>query len=307
LPAASSSEVITSSTATRPAGELLSLCLELGKARLTALVVGTAVVGYLLASGGQIDWIRLVLTTLGTALTALGANALNQWLEASRDALMHRTRTRPLPSGRLPVPVALAFAGLVSVLGPIVLGLAVDREAALLALAAWALYVLVYTPLKTRSPLNTLVGAIVGAIPPMIGWQAAAGRLEPGAWALAGILFLWQIPHFLALAWLYREDYRRSGFRMLPVVDPSGHLTGCVVAMYSLLLLPLAVGLTFLGTCGWTYGAGSLVLGTGLLGVGVWLERRRTEAAARRVFVASLVYLPLLLALMVVDHGRGVL
>lgn len=279
----------------------LAVWLELSKARLVALVVFTAAVGFVLATPARPDWVRLIWTMLGTFLAAAGANALNQWLEAAPDARMERTRTRPLPARRIGHRAALAFGAASGLGGPLLLWALVGPAAALLALAALAAYVAIYTPLKQRTPLNTLAGAVVGAIPPLMGWVAAVGRLDPGAWVLGGIVFLWQIPHFLALAWLYRDDYARGGFRMLPGEDPSGALTGYVVVLYTLVLVPLTLLLTPLGVTGGWYAIGAVLLGGSLLGAGVGLEWRRTAAAARRLFVASIVYLPGLLALMVVD------
>lgn len=278
------------------------LLLELGKARLSALVLVTAAVGFVLAGGPQVDWPGLGWTVAGTGLTALGANALNQWAEAERDGRMRRTCGRPLPSRRLSRPAALAFGLLAGAGGPVLLASRVGGLAAGLALATLLIYVLLYTPLKVRSALNTLVGAVVGALPPLVGWAGGAGRLEPGGWILAGMLFFWQVPHFLALAWLYRGDYARGGFRMLPVVDRAGHLTGCVVVVYTLVLIGVAFLPVVVGLAGWAYGAGGLVLGAGFLAAGLALERRPTAAAARRVFVASLVYLPLVMGLLVVDR-----
>lgn len=280
----------------------LTAYFELGKARLSALIVFTAAVGFVLASRGSVDWLRLGWTVLGTGLAALGANALNQWWEVERDARMVRTRTRPLPERRVNRRAALVLAAAVGLAGPMLLAATTNVLAGVLALTALLIHVLAYTPLKARTPANTLVGAIVGALPPLLGWAAAAGRLGAGGWLLAGILFLWQIPHFLALAWMYREDYARGGFRMLPVIDPHGHLTGCVAVLYTLALVPLTLMLTLVGTAGWLYAGGAVVLGGGLLLVGVGLERSRTNAAARRLFVASVIYLPLLLGLMVTDR-----
>jgi protoheme IX farnesyltransferase len=189
--------------------------------------------------------------------------------------------------------------------GPLILGCLVNAPAAALALLALVLYVFLYTPLKRRTPGNTLIGALVGALPPLIGWVAARGTLAPGAWILAGILFLWQIPHFLALAWLYRDDYARGGFRMLPSVDPTGRLTGCAAVVYTLVLWQATVLLTLTGVTGWWYLAAAATLGGALLLAAVHLERERTSAAARRLFIASLVYLPLLLALMLLDRRVG--
>jgi protoheme IX farnesyltransferase len=207
----------------RPAGKrgLLAMYLELSKARLSSLVVLTTAVGYVMATpaGGVINWKRLLVTVVGTALAAACANAFNQVVETRRDGLMERTRRRPLPSGSLGARHATLFALATGYAGIGTLAYAVSVDAAMLALLTILLYIGVYTPLKTRSPLNTLAGAVCGAIPPMIGWEAAAGTLGPGAWILAGVLFAWQLPHFFALAWRYREDYARGGFAMLSVRD----------------------------------------------------------------------------------------
>jgi protoheme IX farnesyltransferase len=276
--------------------------LELGKARLSALVVLTTAVGYLVAADGAIDWLRFGTTLIGTTFAAWGANAINQWLEAERDARMFRTRARPIPAGRIAPAAALAFGVAFGALGPAILLFGVGAAASALALGTLMIYVLIYTPMKIHTPLNTLVGAVVGAIPPLIGWVASAGRLEWGGWIIAGVLFLWQIPHFLALAWTYREDYARGGFKMLPNVDASGRLTGLVVVMYSLLLVPIGAALALSGNAGSAYLCGAIVLGILLTALGVGLERHRTDAAARRLFFGSLIYLPLLLGLMVVDR-----
>lgn len=277
--------------------------LEFVKARLCALVLVTTLAGYLLASQGPVGGAKLLWTMIGTALAAFGANALNQWAEVRRDERMERTRRRPLPAGRLDPRQALLVAVGLSVGGPIVLGWGVNLLSAGLALLTSVLYVGVYTPLKTRTPLNTLVGAVVGAIPPMIGWVGAAGRLDTGAWILGAILFLWQIPHFLALAWMYREDYERGGFRMLPTVDPAGQLTGYVMVLYTLLLLPIGLLATLEGIAGWWYAGGSVLLGAWFTALVLHLYATRSRAAARRVFLASAMYLPLLLGLMVIDRA----
>lgn len=275
--------------------------LELSKFRLSLLVVSTTAVGYFLAAESALGWSRLALTLIGTALAAFGANAFNQCLEAPRDARMLRTRGRPLPSGRVSARAAWLFAGVVGLSGPALL-LAVSPLAALLAAGCEALYVLVYTPLKVRTTLNTLVGAVVGAIPPLIGWAAAAGELAPGAWVLGAILFVWQIPHFLALAWLYREDYARGGFRMLPSADRGGERTCQAIVLFSLALVPVALMLTGVGATGLAYAAGAALLTAWLMVLAVRLYLDRSDARARGVFLASVIYLPLLLGLMVADR-----
>jgi protoheme IX farnesyltransferase len=284
---------------------LIGIYLQLAKARLSALVLLTTAVGFVMGTTGtgSIDWIRLLLTVGGTALAAGAANAFNQVAEMHRDALMHRTRTRPLPAGAIGPRHAVIFALLSAGAGLVILAVAVNLAAAGLALATICIYIGLYTPLKTRSTINTLVGAVCGAIPPMIGWVAATGSLEPGAWILGALLFVWQIPHFFALAWLYREDYTRGGYAMLPVLDRTGWLTGQVVVLTSLSLLPLALAVTLAGLTGWVYAAGSIVLGLWILVFGARLYTQRTDACARRLFVASIVYLPVLLCLMVADRG----
>jgi protoheme IX farnesyltransferase len=289
--------------ARRPRGGRLGLYLELGKARLSLLVVATTAVGYVLASRGDLSWRGLLLTVLGTALTSSGSLAMNQYMERTRDARMERTRHRPLPAGTITPAQALRVSVASMLAGLCILAAFANLLTAALALTVVVTYLAFYTPMKPRTPLCTLVGAVCGAIPPMMGWTAAAGRLEIGAWILAAVLFLWQIPHFLALAWLYREDYERGGFRMLPVLDRTGAVTGRMVVLYSLALLPIGLAATLAGMAGWVFLAGSVVLGMGLLALGVRLARLRTDRSARMLFFASLVYLPVMLALLVADRG----
>jgi heme o synthase len=275
---------------------------ELTKARLTSLVVATTAVGFVMAAGPHSGAARLAWTALGTALAAAGAMALNQVIEVARDARMERTRHRPLPAGVLGRGHALVFGAAVAAAGLALLLAASGARTAALGLAVVLIYTLVYTPLKTRSPLCTLAGAVCGAIPPLMGWSATGAPLSFGAWLLAGVLFLWQIPHFLALAWLYRDDYRRGGFRMLPSVDPSGRATGGMAVLYSLALLPVGVLAALSGMTGWTFAVGSLALTGALAGLALALAAGRTDPLARRLFLATLVYLPLLLGLMVADR-----
>jgi heme o synthase len=276
--------------------------LELSKARLTGMVLITTAVGYLLATS-RVDLVVLAATVAGTALTAFGANALNQYRERDTDALMERTRLRPLPGGRLAPATALLYGVGAGVFGSFVLLAFSGPLPAVLAVITILLYVLVYTPLKRRSTLNTLVGAVCGAIPPLIGWTAATGRLELGAWLLFALLFVWQMPHFLALAWLYRADYARGGLRMLPVSDPEGRLTFPVTVVFALLHLPLGLLVTLTGVAGPWFALGSLVLGAAWVWQGLRLYRSHSDRDARRVFYASLIYLPLALFLMVADPG----
>jgi protoheme IX farnesyltransferase len=275
--------------------------LELTKPRLSSFVLLVVALAAWLGSGGTVTGSTLFLAVLGTGLVAGGANAFNMVIEREFDARMARTAGRPLPSGRLEPVEAAAFAGLITVVG---LGLLLGTTplAALLAALSSASYVLVYTPLKRRTTLNTHVGAVPGALPALVGWAAATGSLDPAAWTLFGIVYLWQIPHFLAIAWLYRDDYARGGFRMLPSADPEGVATGRqavggAAALLAASLLPSLGGLTG----GW-YFAGALALGAWFIRRAVRFALSRTGATARQLLRASLVYLPLLLALMFLDR-----
>ncbi len=277
--------------------------LILFKARLCGMVLITTAVGFLVASSSDIAWGRLLAVLVGTALAAFGANGLNQFLERDLDARMHRTRLRPLPAGRLSSRQALTAGLGVSLAGPLVLWLGAGWLSAALAVATILLYVLVYTPLKRRSTLNTAVGAVSGALPPVIGWAGAGQGLDLGAGLLFALLFLWQMPHFFALAWMYREDYARGGFRMLPVVDPQGRLTFPVTAVFALMLLPLGLIVTVAGLAGIWFALGSLILGAWWSVLSLRLARSGSDRDARRVFLASLAYLPLVLGLLVIDRG----
>jgi len=279
----------------------LGLYAVLTKLRLSGLVLATTAAAYLLARRGPLDGGELAATLAGTFLCALSAAAFNQIWERERDARMERTRERPLPSRRLRVGEAMAAAWAMLALGLALLLAGTNALTAGLALLTVVLYLLVYTPLKPRSSLNTLVGAVCGALPPVLGWTAATGRLETGAWLFGLLLFLWQVPHFLALAWLYREDYARGGFRMLPAVDPGGHFTGALSTLYSLALLPLGVAFALAGLVGPSAAAGVALLALGLVAASLQLWRRLDRASARRLFFASVLVLPLVLILLLVD------
>ena len=275
--------------------------LKLTKPRLTLLVVATTWTGFLIASRGRVDTLRLVWTLLGTGLLVGGAKALNDVLERSSDAKMLRTARRPLPAGRLH-PLHATFFGL----GMVILGLSLlwiksNPLTCGVGLAAAISYLLFYTPLKTKSSLCTLVGAIPGALPPMMGWAAARNEISPGAWLLFGILFLWQLPHFLALAWTYREDYARANLPMLSVVDEAGGALARQIALYSLALLPVSLWPAVWNLTGRVYFFGALALGMGLLGLGLAAAWTRSRASARALFLGSVIYLPLLLVLMIID------
>lgn len=279
----------------------LGYYLELAKARLAVLVVLTTIVGYVLAARASFELTVLAWTVVGTTLTAFGANILNQWLEADRDLRMERTCNRPLPAGHVSKRTALVWGLVSAAVGLAILDLTTNRLTAALSLFVILLYVLVYTPLKVRTPLNTAVGAVCGAVPPMMGWTAATGHLELGAWILGGILFVWQIPHFLALAWMYRDDYARGGFRMMPAADPDGSMTGRAAFVYAIALLPVTGALAAIGVTGMTYLVASQIVGLAFGILGWTFARRRAQLTARRLFLASIIYLPILLGLMVAD------
>ncbi|NIR44792.1 MAG: protoheme IX farnesyltransferase [Gemmatimonadetes bacterium] len=273
----------------------------LTKPGITRLVLVTAAVGFYLGSSGGFDGIPLFHALLGTGLLAAGTNALNQYAERRVDAAMKRTAKRPLPAGRLRAPTALAFSAGISVAGFVYLMALVNTLTAALGAAALLIYIFVYTPLKRRSWLCTLVGAVPGAIPPLMGWTAATGRLDPPAWVLFGIVFLWQMPHFYAIGWMYRQDYARAGFPMLPVLDDEGTRTARQIVLYTLALLAVSLLTTVMGLTGALYLFGALTLGLAFLGLGLVLAAARTGLNARRLFLGSVIYLPILLLLMVAD------
>jgi protoheme IX farnesyltransferase len=264
-------------------------------------VVLTAAAGFYLGSGAGVDLRLLLHTLVGVALVAAGTNAFNQWRERDVDARMRRTQGRPLPSGRVTPRAAAAFAAVISVAGVGYLALRVNLLTAGLAALTLTSYVLLYTPLKRTTTLNTLIGAVPGALPIVGGWTAAGGALGPAVAALFWILFLWQLPHFLALAWIYREDYRRGGLAMLSVSDEDGRHTGRMVLLYATALLPVSLLPTLLGVTGGLYFFGALALGLGYAGASVAMTRAATTARAWRLFLVSIAYLPALLTLMVVD------
>jgi len=279
--------------------------LVLTKARITALVLVTAATGYVLGTPGRIGVSGLLALLLGVGLASGGAAALNQVYEREADGRMRRTASRPVPAGRITPRAALAAGCLLSAAGVAWLAIAVNPLTGFLGLLTVVLYIAVYTPLKPRTPLNTLVGAIPGAIPPVLGWTAATGSVGLGGWALFSILFLWQLPHFLAIAWMFREDYARGGFPMLPVVDPGGASTGRQAALYNLALIPVSLTPTLLGLAGGIYFFGALLLGILFLACGVAMALDRGRRSARRLLLASVTYLPILLVLLVFDRAAA--
>lgn len=276
--------------------------VELTKPRIVLLVMLTAAAGAWMAGPTGTDVMVVFHLLLGTVLVAGGTNALNQVAERDVDARMHRTSGRPLPAGRLSVAAARTFAWTLGGVGVPYLALTVNLLTAALAAVTLLLYVFVYTPLKRRTTLATLVGAVPGALPILGGWTAITGGLHAEAWILFWILFLWQLPHFLALAWLYREDYRRAGLKMLSVDDAEGRHTFLYASLYAGALLPVALSVTIVGLAGRVYFVGALTLSLGFVAAALIASRQVSVAAARRLFRVSLAYLPALLFLMAVDR-----
>jgi len=272
---------------------------ELVKARLSLLVLLTTLVGFLAGWQGPMNYLLLAATLVGTALCACGASALNQWWERDYDALMKRTNQRPLPAKRMHPGDALMFGLFFSVTGLLVLGLLTDIRAGILAFITIAIYVLVYTPMKRVSSLNTLVGAIPGALPPLIGWVAARGNYSMEGGLLFAILWFWQMPHFLAIAWLYREDYADAGFVMLSGDDEGGYATGRQSFLYALCLLLTSLVPALMGFNSIWYFFGALALGVAFCATAAKFLWRRDRPSARLLFFASIIYLPLVLGLLV--------
>jgi heme o synthase len=275
--------------------------VELTKPRITSLVLLTAAVGYAVGVEGGFAPPRFLAFLAGTALLCAGASTLNQYAERDADARMTRTSRRPLPAGRLRPEEALTFGLVLSGAGLLLLAF-VNALTLLLGAASLASYVLAYTPLKRVTSLCTVVGAVPGALPPLMGWAAARGSLGPAGWGLFGILFLWQLPHFLAIGWLYRDDYARGGFPMLAVTDADGSSTGRQAVLYATALLPVTLAAGLMAAAGKGYLWGALLLGAAFLGCALAFAWKRTTGAARRLFFASVLYLPLVLGLMVFDR-----
>lgn len=275
--------------------------LELTKPEVTGLVVVSAFAGFYLGAKDPLDWLLLWHTLAGTALVSAGTAAFNHYLERAEDALMRRTARRPLPAGRLAPRAAFWFAAALTALGVFYLSVATNPLAGLLAFATWASYLFFYTPLKKRTIHCTTVGAFPGAMPPLIGWAAASGTLDLNAAVLYAILFFWQFPHFLSIAWIYRDDYARGGLLMLPVVDPEGRATGRLMVAHSALLLAASLLPSYLGMAGALYFWGALGLSAAFVLCALAMAQAPSIAHARRLLQASIFYLPLLFALLMLD------
>lgn len=276
----------------------------LTKPRLNFLVVVTAAVGYYLGAAHNLDLVKLVEAVVGIALVAGGAAGLNQVYERDTDSLMWRTRSRPLAAQRLTSGEGMAFSLALATLGLLLLATTANLLAAVLALLTLISYNVIYTPMKRRSQLATLVGAVPGALPPMIGWVASRSTLTAEAWALFAIVFVWQIPHFMAIAWLYRDDFGRAGFPLLPVVHPDGKSTARQAIIFAVLLIPVSIVPFVLRMAGTGYVVGALVGGLGLLGLSIAFAMDRTNERAHRLFLGSITYLPLLWLLLIADRAN---
>lgn len=284
---------------------LVALWCDLFKARLTTLVLLTTAVGYYFGSRDGVTASGFCLSLLGTGLLAAGAAALNQYWERESDSLMKRTSTRPIPSGAIEPAMALAVGVALSIAGMLELTFLVNPLTGLLGMLTLASYVFLYTPLKKRTTLNTLVGAVPGALPPLMGWTAATGEFGPGGWALFTILFFWQLPHFMAIAWLYRDDYARAGFRMLPVEDSSGLRTGATAIRHTVALLAFSLAPVALGLAGRWYASVALVGGLCFLACAIVFAKQLSRESARRLFFASIIYLPMVLGALVIDRSKS--
>ncbi|MCC7157169.1 MAG: protoheme IX farnesyltransferase [Bryobacterales bacterium] len=277
--------------------------IELTKPRITWLILMSTGIGYYFGLTGAADWVVLLHTLIGTGLLASGTATLNQWYERDADARMRRTERRPLPSGRIRPRDAFLYGLLLVAAGMLELAFGVNMLAAIIGFATVASYLCLYTPMKQRTWWSTTVGAFPGAMPPLIGYAAAHGRLTPEAWTLFAIVFLWQFPHFYAIAWMYRDDYARAGIQMLPVVEPDGRSTARQILLFALLLLPVSLLPGFLRMSGFFYLGAALLLGLWFLRSARAVALERSYASARGVLRASVLYLPLLYAALILDRG----
>lgn len=281
--------------------ERLVAFIELTKPRIAFLLVLTSAAGFYLGNTGTFDWILFANTVIAITLLAFGVATLNQFWERDLDQLMKRTATRPLPTKKVTSYEALVFGIAQCVIAEVYLALAVNLLTAILGLVVIVGYVFVYTPLKTRTSASTAIGALPGALPPLMGWTAAANEISLTAWALFAMQFLWQFPHFLAIAWLYRDEYAKAGILMLPVVEPSGTITARQIVMFSIMLLPVSLAPFFFGISGMIFLVGASLLGIWMLWASIRTARAKTNESAKKLLLVSVIYLPLLFILMVAD------
>ncbi len=282
--------------------EKLAAFVELTKPRIALMLILTSAAGFYLGSSNGFNITLFINSVVGIALLAFGVATLNQFIEKNTDALMTRTAKRPLVVGKISPAEALIFGIILCVGGEIYLAFLVNALTAILGLIVIVGYVLLYTPLKTRTSASTAIGAIPGAMPPLMGWTSAANEITLGAWILFAMLFLWQFPHFLAIAWMYREQYAKAGIKMLPVVEPSGKITAQQIVIFTVLLLPVSVMPYFFGVAGIVYLVGACLLGIWFLWASVQAARAKTNEKARTLLLVSVLYLPIIFALMVFNH-----
>lgn len=281
--------------------EKIAAYFELTKPRIAFMLVLTSAAGFYLGTTGSFDGVLFANSMIAILLLAFGVATLNQYWEHVTDRLMQRTASRPIPTGRITQTEALVFGLLQCLIAETYLFIAVNPLTAVLGLVVIAGYILVYTPLKTRTSISTALGAIPGALPPLMGWTAAANEISIGAWALFATQFLWQFPHFLAIAWMYREEYAKAGILMLPVVEPSGRLTVRQIILFSVMLVPVSLAPFFFRYDGWVFLVGALALGAWFLYTAFQIARGQTLGQAKRLLLVSVIYLPLLFLLMVAD------
>jgi protoheme IX farnesyltransferase len=292
---------LSSPQTTMSARERVGAFVELTKPRIAFMLVLTAGAGFYLGNRGTFDLLLFANAMIGIALLAFGVATLNQWLEKRTDALMDRTAGRPLPSGKISNLEALIFGSILCIGAEAYLLFLVNPLTALLGISVIVGYVLLYTPLKTRTTASTAIGAIPGAMPPLMGWTASANEITLGAWALFTFLFLWQFPHFLAIAWMYKDQYAKAGILMLPIVEPSGRITARQIVLFAIMMVPVSLAPFFLGFAGWIFLIAGVVLGIWFLVESIRTARAKTPEMARRLLLVSVLYLPVMFALMVLD------
>jgi len=281
--------------------ERVAAFVELTKPRIAFMLLLTSAAGFYLGNRGAFDLVLFANAMIGITLLAFGVATLNQWLERKTDVLMDRTATRPLPTGKVMPTEALIFGSLLCLSAEIYLYFLVNPLTAVLGLSVIVGYVLLYTPLKTRTSASTAIGAIPGAMPPLMGWTASANEISLGAWALFAFLFLWQFPHFLAIAWMYKDQYAKAGILMLPVVDPSGRITARQIVLFAIMTVPISLAPYFLGFAGWIFLLAATILGIWFLVESIRAARAKTPEMARRLLLVSVLYLPILFAVLVLD------
>lgn len=282
--------------------EKLAAFLELTKPRIAFMLVLTSAAGFYLGSKGSFDFLLFVNSMIGIVLLAFGVATLNQFIERRTDALMERTAKRPIPTNKVSPAEALVFGLILTVSAEIYLAFLVNPLTAVLGLVVIVGYVLLYTPLKTKTSASTAIGAIPGAMPPLMGWTASANEITLGAWVLFALLFLWQFPHFLAIAWMYKEQYGKAGILMLPVVEKEGRLTAIQIVTFTVMLLPISIAPFFMGFAGLVYLIGASILGLWFLVSSIQSARAKSVEKARKLLLVSVLYLPVLFALMVFNH-----